>query len=471
MRTQQYISMSIINNYILILILLFFASSSNVVGQTNEVDSLKIELKKELTDSIKIQLAIDISNKLLFVNYDSSLIYIRAALRLAEKNNSIPLIAKAQEYMGSLFSIYENLDSAMYYMLESDENYNQIGDTLGRMQLVISTMGNIYIKKGKYQKAEQIIMEAIRYFERTQDYVYISAAYNVLAISQYTQKDYIKALEYMNFGISAIEKIDKKTYDADITIQRNYTMFINNAGKLNSLLGNYEEAIRYYDRAVTLGDSQGQTVSIQHTQVNKANLYMKLEDLGEAIALAEGVYQFANNERNFLLLKDASEVLYQSYKVLGDYQSAFTYYEDFRNSKDSLFQQSHDQHVADLEMKYEVSKKEQENKNLLANNELNKKTIQMQRWVVIFFGGALLFVTVMIWMMYKNRKKLESLNIQIQKSYLLTEKANNELKTKSEELEKFNSRMLDREMRIIELKTEANSLALSDPTDPPYPEV
>jgi len=50
-------------------------------------------------------------------------------------------------------------------------------------------------------------------------------------------------------------------------------------------------------------------------------------------------------------------------------------------------------------------------------------------------------------------------------------KANLELKEKTEELEMFNKAMIDREMRIIELKEEVNNLCCNKEENIPYPEI
>ena len=67
----------------------------------------------------------------------------------------------------------------------------------------------------------------------------------------------------------------------------------------------------------------------------------------------------------------------------------------------------------------------------------------------------------------KNKKKSATNDPKVIE---LAESANSELQIKSKELEKFNSVMLDREMRIIELKEEANKLAEDQSIEIPYPE-
>lgn len=68
----------------------------------------------------------------------------------------------------------------------------------------------------------------------------------------------------------------------------------------------------------------------------------------------------------------------------------------------------------------------------------------------------------------KHRHNLEDLvNERTQE----LESANLNLKEKSDELEKFNNVMLDREMRIIELKKEVNKMAAANNLEQPYPEV
>jgi hypothetical protein len=59
---------------------------------------------------------------------------------------------------------------------------------------------------------------------------------------------------------------------------------------------------------------------------------------------------------------------------------------------------------------------------------------------------------------------------QLESTFAQLENTNSKLSEKGKELEKFNTAMLDREMRIIELKKEANKLAKEAKLEIPYPE-
>ena len=92
-------------------------------------------------------------------------------------------------------------------------------------------------------------------------------------------------------------------------------------------------------------------------------------------------------------------------------------------------------------------------------------------------GGVTLLLVFLIYVYsryrvtQKQKLIISEQNKELATATELAESANSELKIKSEELEKFNNVMLDREMRIIELKKEANKLAKTNKTDIPYPEV
>jgi peptidoglycan hydrolase CwlO-like protein len=99
-------------------------------------------------------------------------------------------------------------------------------------------------------------------------------------------------------------------------------------------------------------------------------------------------------------------------------------------------------------------------------------------------GGLLLIIitAILIGRSYlkqkSSNKKLNEQNnlISNQKEEIETtlgklEETNKKLEDKGSELEKFNSAMLDREMRILELKEEANKLSKASNSELPYPEI
>lgn len=101
-----------------------------------------------------------------------------------------------------------------------------------------------------------------------------------------------------------------------------------------------------------------------------------------------------------------------SYAGMQDYKNAFLYLDTLLNLKIKDIEQSNQQQIDELHVKYETDKKEATINNLELNNATDQKIINQQRWIVI---GAILLSILMIAFFYiiYNRKILNAKNKQL----------------------------------------------------------
>lgn len=347
--------------------------------------------------------------------------------------------------LGTLHDSQGNLDRALEYYERAIIVKSEIGDNSGiaaayvNIGLVYSSKASSNLKndslsqKDYFELSYEHYQKAIKIFESSNDLNNLTLCYNNVGALFIDQQEFDKALIYLRKSRVIAEELNIKE-------------------KLSYLYSMFTDA--YYKMALS-----------QNSNSRKMNLL-----LDSALYFGHKSYELAFEIGFLTIQKSTASTLKQIYTKIGDYNLALKYANIYIKAKDSLFDGEKTRAIAEVEAIYETEKKDIENEALKTTNELNVKTIQMQRLLVFLFAGALLFVSIMIWMMYRNRKKLKALNIKIQESQKKTESANRELKAKSEELEKFNAVMLDREMRIIELKNEVNKEAKENNKEEPYPE-
>jgi uncharacterized membrane-anchored protein YhcB (DUF1043 family) len=161
-------------------------------------------------------------------------------------------------------------------------------------------------------------------------------------------------------------------------------------------------------------------------------------------------------------------------------------FELYIETRDSIDSEGNQKEVIKQKYKYEYEKaavtdsiayaKEQ----ILQEVKLDKARTQQYGLI----GGIILIIIISIVLtrsylsQKSSNKELNEQNelISNQKEEIETnldqlENTNTKLEEKGKELEKFNSAMLDREMRIIDLKKETNKLSKEAKLEIPYPEI
>src|SRR5690606_13097803 len=172
-----------------------FLAVSICFAQTNEIDSLAIQLAYQKQDTSKVDTSLHLIKALLNVeDYKKALLYIDETERLSKSLDYQKGIAEANYYKALIYTQRDDYFNAIDNFNKSIRIYKELNDTLG-IAKVSNSIGLIEIKRGNYSKGLLNSLSAIQIFEEKNLYEDLSIAYNNLAEAYYNTHQVDKALE------------------------------------------------------------------------------------------------------------------------------------------------------------------------------------------------------------------------------------------------------------------------------------
>jgi len=273
----------------------------------------------------------------------------------SEKLRVSPIRAKIQNYMGYAVRITHGYDKAVEYYFKAKEIYQELNDLSG-VQEVNLGLTQYYTNKGEYDKAEQLLTQAVTYYrdrgpQSSYTYAIISRGYFFLK-----QEMYDKALK------------DYQLYH-DIAFEGTNKLFQLNALNYMSYLylemGKLKLASQFGEDGIKLSKEIGEVETRKKIYEQLVLIYTKDE---------------------------ATEKLNQTYKN----------YIALRDELDSL---GKDKEIFELEAKYQTEKKEQEIALLTTQNQLARQEKQNQLYLLLGIVLIVVIVAVFFFILYRNRQK------------------------------------------------------------------
>lgn len=220
---------------------------------------LLIFLKKETNAvliydySVEIDSSLIKNNDSLKSNYDKAVkalkkgkineskIFLEKALDLLKKDKKSPLTYKIYSNYGILLYYLGDYKKALkYYDLAEEAIVNQLSSSSNRLIPVFVNKGNIFINLGELVKAENYLQKSISLLEKTGNTVWLSNIYNNLAIVNYEQKNYEKALNFYKKSLSIKEKNPNV----------NIVTTLNGIARCYKELNNFESANLFYLKSI-----------------------------------------------------------------------------------------------------------------------------------------------------------------------------------------------------------------------------
>lgn len=263
----------------------------------------------------------------------ASLIYLDKAKKIAISINDTMSIARSLNGLGCYYSTINNNRKALIYFKRA---LKIIGDRDLDVKLAyINNVGSSYEEIEEYDKAIYYYNEELALALRLKNYDYISSSYENLSSLHYKRKDYIMALSFMEKS-SEVAKKHPSTHR-----QALYN---------NILLGDI-----YYDMQ----------------KPDTARLMYK-----KAIQIAQ---QMNSTERQI----DVYHQLYKLDSLQGNSKSALANYIKYTNFKDSLLNKENFRITALYNVKFDIQRRDNENRHLKSIGEKDKNVIRAQQWILL----------------------------------------------------------------------------------------
>ena len=445
-------------------LLLPLAISSNSYGQN--MDSLKrIILDPLQPDTERLFTFYDyIYDGYLNTQPDSALLLADSLSRFAHREQQPRHEANGHVIKGNVFLGRGAYDPAYAEYMQAMELFGAAGRDRGQASCW-NNIAIIHTRKGEHEKAITAYGKAMEISKRIGDQKRVANTLNNIAAIYFFQDDFLPAIDLFQQALAVNRVADQPGFAAQCLL---------NIGSCYLGIKNYEQAIAFSDSSRVLFDSLNAQTSLPAALLNigsslvalgrldeaeaplvrakeladrfddkpngsliygtLSNMWLRRGDARKAVNNGEHSLALAEASQGVAELRDATKVLYEAYKAVGNSTRALANYERFIDLRDSILKQDNQRSLLRFEYESENEKRALSDSLAFAAD----KTIQTERIAeqeqqkrnALTGGGLVLAIALLLlWLLLMSRRnalRLRDKNDEVlraQEELLLTEKA------------------------------------------------
>jgi two-component system, sensor histidine kinase and response regulator len=315
---------------------------------------------------------------------DSMMFCSLYALELSKKSKNLEIQAGVAHDIGNIYSYQGDYDKALYYCNLALDKWTGIGHK--NIAGILSDIGNIYFNKKDFSNA-------LKFYKRA----------------------------YENAG---------KNNDALA-----YGYSLNNIGLVYFSIDSIDTAIKYYKLAIEYYKIDLIKMGIANSESNLGQAYLRQKKYDISIThslISLDLSKQLDYKKGIL---DAFRLLADAEAGLNNYEMAWHYQKQASNYQDSLNNLNLSKKITDYETKFEIERKDNEYKLLLANQQQQKAELKRQFEFTVFICIVLLlFLIIAILSLIISAKRKRELRLMSNfNARILEQKRNleeaNEVKT------------------------------------------
>ncbi len=310
-------------------------------------------------------------------------------------------------------------DSALTYFIKS----LKIRDTYNAPQrmLIVSKLniGSIYLATGDTEQSEIWMKEALEGARQQKDSALMEKCFINLGIVDKKTGDTLAAIRHYKNSLALSTQMGNA---------RDQAIALQNLALLLSKQKKYEEAYRYFKRALESNNAIGANNSRLHHAMSRMFVEQQLYD--SAIVHGNVALKLAKESGNLEVQMEEYVLLSKAYKGKKQFHRAFGSLEEYVAIKDSITSRENREYIQNLKTEFETERKENEIVFLKKLNGIehakNTALQSRQRLIVVVVLLAIVLLTVVI-AFYLSKKKKEKKLCLIEKKLLQADLRNKEL--------------------------------------------
>jgi class 3 adenylate cyclase/predicted negative regulator of RcsB-dependent stress response len=321
---------------------------------------------------------------------------IDEALAYYVETNNQERMANLHNLKGNAYTDQGNKPEALNEYLTALKFYEAIGDKEG-IAICHGNLGNINADMGRNDEAIREY-ETVLQISLEMGYTRLaSMTYNNLGTIYATQKNLPEALKQHELSL----KIKQETGD-----KRGQGIAYGNIGSVYVDMGKYEEGLKLHLQALKLSEEAGDNDNAAQSLSNIGWAKIKLGQAQEAKEWITKGLQLAKALGSKETIVACYNRLYEADSAMGNYKGAFEYNKIFNAYQDSLVNEENIKRTLESKFEYDFDKKEaarkaeQEKKDAIAAQELQKQKLVRN----IFVGGfGVVFIFALIFFRQRNK--------------------------------------------------------------------
>lgn len=324
---------------------------------------------------------------------DSAIILIQATLTNKRSDISLYYRARLNQTLSSALIKLADYEKGLQACLSAMNYFEQLHDSLNHSKMLINA-ANVYQQLSSFSEAEKNLRRAEKMVVKLNNLKLTGELYNTLGILYGEQNSADSSEKFFLKSITAREAIGDKT-----NLAWNY----NNLGGLYALGKEKKKAVTYLNKAFLLFNENGDFSGLASVTNNLGSVYKDLNNYKQAIHYFN--LSRAYNENNNDNLENLYDNLYSLYKSAGKFSEACLYADSLNRLKDTLYGKRLSENLAEMQVKYETNKKE---------NDLRLKDIELaaekkEKNYILLAGIAVVLVLVtggiLLYQRYKRRQE------------------------------------------------------------------
>jgi two-component sensor histidine kinase len=385
---------------------------------------------KAKTDSLKFSILNDLAYYWHTRNLVKAMQFTKEGLRMSAAKSDTLWQGRFQVTQGAILLRMDKLDSAETILHAAKSKIRE-----SDLAFLYTQLGYVYERRGILDKAADYALESLRLGTRLNDKKAVALAYSDLSNLFWKQSKYATGLEY---GIKSLEIFDERGIN---DLDYDFTLYV--VGNNYLELKNYDEALKYYEHAIVIGERYGFYNNLSDTYISVIDLNAYLGNFKEAEQAATKALKYADlltnkfmEMRTWLSIGKLQNLegkyiaaiesltkcitiatdtfgdkfyLSQAYETLGkahagnhQYREAYQAFAEYDKLKSAVFTAEADERIAKLKTEFEVADKEG---TILLQETMIKRQRTNQTLISIITGLLVLLLIVFYKAIQINRKK------------------------------------------------------------------